>query len=88
MAAIPDYVSKLAENWSYPYVARSQIGEFTNGLYSSSYMAKLDSRGLGPRRVTLGRKEETKTGGKVIYPMPDFLKWLASRIVEDTGKDE
>lgn len=49
-------------------VARQKIGEYLGGLYSARYLANLNSRGLGPRPMRIGRK--------VVYTKEELLRWL------------
>lgn len=63
---------KMAERWPAPIIARTEAPTFTGGAISEKYLANLDSRGLGPAgRFHIGRK--------VVYPVSEFVKWLAER---------
>ena len=62
----------MAERWPSAVVARHQVDKLTGGLITPNYLANLDSQGLGPA----GR---FKCGGKIAYPIDDFVEWLAGR---------
>ena len=53
-------------------VARSQMPTFTCGVYSSKYLANLDSAGLGP-------EDRQQCGRQIIYPFQTLIPWLESR---------
>jgi len=64
--------SELAAKWPSAFVARTESEKFTGGLIGEKYLANLDSAGKGPAgRIRCGRK--------VIYPVDEFVKWLANR---------
>jgi hypothetical protein len=67
----PD-LSSLARKWPSSIVAREQIGQFTGGLYSPSYMANVDSQGAGPE----GR---FRIGAKIAYSVDSLIHWLEKR---------
>lgn len=52
-------------------ISRGAVARLTGGLISPGRLANLDSEGLGPRRLIVGRK--------AAYTRGDFLTWLASR---------
>ena len=65
-------LSSLARKWPSNIVAREEISQFTGGLYTSSYMANIDSQGAGPEgRIRIGRK--------VAYPIDALISWLEKR---------
>ena len=66
-----DIFDEIGERWPSAIVSRSEIGNFTGGMLSSKYLANLDSLGVGPKRVTIGRR--------VGYPVKDFVQWLRER---------
>lgn len=67
----PD-LSRLADRWPSPYVARGEIEKFTGGIVRSKTLANLDSQKAGPPgRVRVGRK--------IAYPVNEFISWLESR---------
>jgi hypothetical protein len=66
-------IKAAADKWPAPYVARSKAKEFTGGVYSSGYMANLDSQGEGPEGVF-------KIGRQNCYPVNRFVEWLIERI--------
>jgi len=53
-------------------VARTQIHTFSCGVYSSKYMANLDSAGLGP-------EDRQQCGRQIIYPFQTLIPWLEGR---------
>jgi hypothetical protein len=61
----------LADKWSSSIVARRRVKEFSGGILSEKYMANLDSQGLGPPRMHLGRQ--------VAYPVDGLIEWMESR---------
>jgi hypothetical protein len=54
-----------------PVFARTEVPRLLGGLISAGRLANLDSEGLGPKRITLGRK--------VGYLRGDFIAWMRSR---------
>ena len=64
-------LSDLAENFKSAIIPRSKIEEFTGGLFTSAYMANLDSIGQGPPRFRVGRK--------ICYKTADLIAWLQAR---------
>ena len=62
----------LASRWPSPFVARTEIKNFSGGLISEKYLANLDSQGAGPA----GR---FKIGRKVGYPVDSLIRWLEGR---------
>lgn len=66
-----DIFQEMVERWPSAVVARTEVGNFTGGLMSSKYIANLDSDGVGPVRVKVGRK--------VGYPVREFVAWLRGR---------
>lgn len=65
-------LSMLADKWPSAIVARESVGEFTGGAIEPKTMANLDSRGEGPEGAI-------KMGRKIMYPVPNFIAWMASR---------
>lgn len=62
----------LASRWPSPYVARTEIKNFSGGLMSEKYLANLDSQGAGPEgRFRIGRK--------IGYPVESLVRWLEAR---------
>ena len=62
-----------AEKWPTTILPRIKVPTFTGGLYSSGYMANMDSRGEGPEgSFWLGRQR--------VYPMDKFIEWLEKRL--------
>lgn len=61
----------LKKGWKRPYVYRSEIEKFSRGIIGPGYLSNLDSIGAGPKRM--------KLGGKVVYDVNDFIKWLEKR---------
>jgi len=64
----------LAEKWPSAFVARQEVSRFTGGLVNCKTIANLDSQGLGPVRVRVGRK--------IAYPVNEFITWLEGRAKE------
>ena len=58
-------------------IPRSEITKHLAGLYSVKYMANLDSLGLGPPYVKIGRK--------VAYIREGLIAWLKARITKVSG---
>lgn len=54
-----------------PAFARTEVPKLLGGLISAGRLANLDSEGLGPKRINLGRK--------VGYLRGDFIAWMRSR---------
>lgn len=66
-----DAFQQMLDKWPSGIVARTEAERFTGGMVSGKYLANLDSLGLGPARVVVGRK--------VGYPVEDFVLWLRGR---------
>jgi hypothetical protein len=66
-----DVFDQMAEKWPSAVVARTEIDRFSGGLMSCKYLANLDSQGVGPARVVVGRK--------VAYPVRELVAWLRER---------
>ena len=56
-----------------PLISRDHIEKLLGGVVSSKTLANLDSLGMGPKRMRIGRK--------VAYMTEDLLEWLAQRTV-------
>ncbi|MBI4595131.1 MAG: hypothetical protein HY730_02005 [Candidatus Tectomicrobia bacterium] len=52
-------------------IARTAIPRATGGLLSKGHMQNLDSQGLGPKRLKIGKRSG--------YITSDFLDWLEAR---------
>ncbi|OPZ66671.1 MAG: hypothetical protein BWY84_00054 [Candidatus Aerophobetes bacterium ADurb.Bin490] len=66
---------ELADKWPSAFVARTEAEKFTGGLIGEKYLANLDSAGKGPAgRIRCGRK--------IVYPVSNFIQWLAERSEE------
>lgn len=65
-------LSHLADKWPSSIIARRKVGEFTGGIMSEKYQANLDSLGIGPPSVTIGRQRA--------YPVSTYITWLESRM--------
>jgi hypothetical protein len=62
----------MIDKWPSAWVARTEAEKFTGGLIGEKYLANLDSQSKGiPGRIRCGRK--------VVYPVAEFVKWLANR---------
>ena len=57
-----------------PIMARQEVPQYLGGVISSKTLANLDTAGMGPPRIRIGRK--------IIYPTAEFLKWLSDRAVQ------
>ena len=65
-------LDKLAEDWPSPFVARSEMENFTKGLYKPRSMNTFDARGDGiKQRIVLGNK--------IVYLKNDVINWLRGR---------
>ena len=54
-----------------PVIARDHVERLLGGIISSKSLANLDSLGVGPKRMRVGRK--------VAYRTEDLLEWLSNR---------
>jgi hypothetical protein len=70
---IEETFRKLRDRWPSTWVARRKIGDFTGGIMGEGTIANLDSRGLGPPRVRIGRTI-------VAYPVDTLTEWLAAKM--------
>ena len=61
----------LAVKWPSSIVARKRVSEFSGGILSEKYLANLDSQGLGPERLYIGRQ--------VAYPVGTLVEWMEHR---------
>ncbi|MDQ7836436.1 MAG: hypothetical protein RDU24_13730 [Humidesulfovibrio sp.] len=52
-------------------IARTEIPRLLGGLISAGRLANLDSEGLGPRQIRLGRK--------IGYLRSDLVQWMRER---------
>lgn len=68
----PDLES-LGNEWPSPFVARSEIENFTKGLYKPRSMNTFDAKGLGISR-------KLRLGTKIIYLKEDVIEWLKRKI--------
>ena len=57
-----------------PIIARDHVEKLLGGVVSSKTLANLDSLGMGPKRIRVGRK--------IAYLTEDLLEWLALRSQE------
>lgn len=62
---------KLIESWSSPIVSRTQVGTFSGGLLNPRTLANLDALGVGPGKITIGRR--------VAYDRDALARWIESR---------
>ena len=72
-----DIFDQMGKNWGSEIVARTEIRKFTGGMISGKYMANLDSLGLSPDRVKIGRKIGYKISGE-----NGLVNWLRTRASE------
>jgi len=69
-------IKAAADKWPTTFAARTQIKNFTGGLYSHGTIANLDSEGKGPYGAfSIGRH--------VVYPVIFFCDLLSSKISID-----
>lgn len=61
----------LADKWPSEVVAREEVGRFTGGILAPKSMANLDSLGLGPEAIRIGKK--------VAYRTSTLIAWLEDR---------
>lgn len=54
-----------------PIIARHDIEHLLGGLITKGYLQNLDSEGLGPEKIRIGRK--------VAYMRDDLIAWLQRR---------
>jgi hypothetical protein len=54
-----------------PMIARDHVGKLLGGVISPKTLANLDSLGVGPKSMRMGRKR--------VYMTEDLLEWLAQR---------
>jgi hypothetical protein len=52
-------------------IPRTKVPVLLGGLISRGYLQNLDSKGLGPRRIMIGRR--------CAYLKADLIAWLVSR---------
>ena len=65
---------EMFDGWPGEIVARTKIGQFTGGMLSSKYLANLDSMGLGPEKISFGRR--------VGYIKKPLILWLMGRSIK------
>ncbi|MDR0677918.1 MAG: hypothetical protein LBF44_00065 [Holosporaceae bacterium] len=63
---------KLKENWPSPFVSRSKIAEFTQGMFQPDSLNTLDAKGNGiiPRYAR---------GAKIFYEVDSVISWLGTK---------
>lgn len=66
-------LDKMAEEWPSILVARSEIGEFTNGLYKPRSMNTFDG-------AQKGIKRKIRINTKIAYLKSDVIEWLKNKI--------
>ena len=57
-----------------PVISRNKISYYLGGLLSVGYMQNLDSAGIGPKRIKIGKR--------CGYLREDLIDWLRSRMTE------
>ena len=65
-------LDKLAEEWPSPFVARSEIGNFTHGLYKPRSMNTFDGAKQGIKRKIQFRS-------KIVYLKEDVIEWIRTK---------
>jgi hypothetical protein len=73
-----DIFKELLRSWQSPLVARSEVGRFSGGLLNPKTLANMDCLGVGPERVTIGRK--------VSYKTASLVEWMRARVSQQKGK--
>ncbi len=71
MRDLNEHFKLLKKSWPSSLVARSQVGVFSGGIVSPSYIANMDCRGMGPERIRIGRK--------IAYPVDALVDWLKEK---------
>ncbi len=66
-----DIFEKMAAAWPAPIVARDQIEKFSGGMLRARTMSNLNSQGLGPKKIKIGRK--------VGYDLQNLVLWMRDR---------
>lgn len=66
-------LDKMAEEWPSILVARSEIGEFTKGLYKPRSMNTYDG-------AQKGIKKKIRINTKIAYLKSDVIEWLKNKI--------
>jgi len=69
-----DVFQEMADKWPSSAVARTEVKPFSGGMLNSKTMANLDSQGLGPERIQVGRKIAYPLGGP-----KGMVSWLRAR---------
>jgi len=64
-------LSGLAAKWPSAFVARREVGRFSGGILHPRTLANLDSLGIGPKRIKIGKT--------VAYPVEDLVLWMEAR---------
>ena len=63
--------SGLSESRPYPYVPRQLVDKFSGGILNPRTMANMDSKGLGPPKVRVGKM--------IVYPVDLLIEWMEER---------
>ena len=69
-----DVFDEMGQKWDAAGVARTVVDRFSGGILNSKTMANLDSQGIGPTRIQIGRK--------VLYPLSGengLISWMRAR---------
>ncbi len=66
-------IRRAADKWPTSFVPRPKFPDFSGGLYSTGYLANLDSSGKGP-------KGAFRIGRQICYPVESVCDWLIERI--------
>ena len=65
-------LSRLANSWPSPFVARQELEKFSGGILNPKTIANLDSQKKGPAgRIRIGRK--------IAYPVSSLISWMENR---------
>ncbi len=65
-------LEKLNKEWKSPFVARSEIENFTQGRYKASTFNTYDGAGRGILR-------QIRLNNKIAYLKKDILEWLKDK---------
>ncbi|MBE1426114.1 hypothetical protein H4684_002775 [Desulfomicrobium macestii] len=64
--------NELAAKWGKPFVPRTKVGIFSEGLLHPRTLANLDCLGIGPGKIIMGKR--------VFYKTPDLIAWMQGRV--------
>lgn len=71
---------EFAEKWPSLFVARDEVGNFTEGMYKAASLNTFDAKGDGVSpRYRMGRR--------VFYRVPDLVEWGNNRNKNKNGDE-